>query len=75
MDYRKTEVLAGFEEEKNNVEKEVEDRLLQAIRQDEGNRRSYPIVHRVHFLRRAGWWAAAAAIIVLLTGYCLLAAE
>ena len=66
MDYRKTNVLAGFDEEKDRMEKELEDRLLQTIHQDTAS--TVRTVHRVHFLRRAGWWAAAAAIIVLLTG-------
>ncbi|OQP44508.1 hypothetical protein A4H97_09030 [Niastella yeongjuensis] len=68
MDHRKTGVLADFGEEKHSLEKEMEDRLLQSIRQDTENRVRRSIVHRVHFLRRAGWWAAAAAIIVLMTG-------
>lgn len=66
MDHRKTNVLTGFNEEKYSMEKEMEDRLLQTIREDTGS--AARIVHRVHFLRRAGWWAAAAAVIVLLTG-------
>ena len=67
MNYRKTDVLAGFDEEKYSMEKEMEDRLLQSIRRDTGNRTGHTIVHRVHFLRRTRWWAAA-AIIVMLTG-------
>jgi transmembrane sensor len=66
MDHRKTDVLAGFDEEKHSMEKEMEDRLMQTIRADNGS--ADRIVHRVHFLRRGRWWAAAAAIIVLLTG-------
>ncbi len=74
MDHRKTNALTGFDEEKYSLEKEMEDRLLQTIRQDPGNRAGHILVHHVHFLRRARWWAAAAAIIVLLTGttYLLL---
>ena len=68
MNYRNTDVLAGFDEEKYSIENELEDRLLQNIRQDVGSRVHQTIVHRVHFLRQARWWAAAAAIIVLLTG-------
>jgi ferric-dicitrate binding protein FerR (iron transport regulator) len=68
MEHRKTNVLAGFDEEKYSLEKEMEDRLLQTIRREPGSGVNHTIVHRVHFLRRAGWWAAAAAIIVMLTG-------
>lgn len=68
MEYRKTDVLAGFSAEKNSIEKEMEDRLLLNIRQEARNAIHQPIVHRIHFLRRSGWWAAAAVILVLLTG-------
>ena len=68
MDHRKTNVLAGFDEDKYSMEKEMEDRLLQTIRRDTGSGVNHTIVHQVHFLRRAGWRAAAAAIIVMLTG-------
>ena len=66
MDHRKTHVLTGFDEEKYSLEKEMEDRLLQSVREE--HVQTVRIVHRVHFLRKAGWWAAAAAVIVLLTG-------
>jgi len=68
MEHRKTDVLSGFSTEKNSIEKEMEDRLLQHIREDARGTIHQPIVHRIHFLRRTGWWAAAAVIIVLLTG-------
>jgi ferric-dicitrate binding protein FerR (iron transport regulator) len=67
MDHRNSDVLTGFEEQKNSIEKDIEARLLNSIQQDVKAPAIPRIVHRVHFLRRSGWWAAAAILLVLLS--------
>src|SRR4051812_21634342 len=68
MDYRRSDAMAGFEEQKGAIGNEIETRLLDSIRQDAGDPVSHSLVHRIHFLRRYGRWAAAAVFIVLASG-------
>jgi transmembrane sensor len=65
MDHRKGDALTHFEEQKSTIEKNIENRLLQSIRTEGQLIEKRPAIHRVHFLRRAGWWAAAAVVLAL----------
>ncbi len=73
LEYRRTDALADFDDQKKSIEDAIEQRLLSSIggesvsiRQETPASSYRPAAHRVHFLR-AGRWAAAAVLLICLS--------